>query len=551
MKRKILCIEIISSILTLFVLFIVSCVYVNNQNYDTAKNELYSYSNIACEVFDGTNFDELKDVMSKTNEDIRISVIDLSGNVIVDSSLNDAENHLNREELQKIGECVTRYSDSLKLNMMYLAKVDDGYYIRLSLPIQSLTKFINNYIGFGLISLIIILSISITITSLLYNKTLKPIKNEINKLETILDNKLTNDTDFELLSSKINELTVLLNEKVTSLSNEKEKSKYILDNMNQGLVLLNNEGKIELINKYLLSLFGFEQDYILNKNYMYLFRDIFVQEKIENCIKNNQEEQLIYDLEGRKFLLYINILETSWSNASNFHVALLMVDITLQENMNSLKREFFANASHELKSPLTSIIGYQQLIQQGILTTKEEIQDATLRTIKEAQRMNKLIIEMLDLSRLENNVLTTIEDVNVSKIINDCLLEFKIAIDNKNIQVEKNLEDVILSASQSDLYKLIKNILDNSIAYNNDFGKIIITLNKDKLIISDTGIGISKKDLEHIFDRFYRVDKARSKQNSGTGLGLSIVKHVCLSYGYKINVESVLGKGTTITILFL
>lgn len=550
MKRKILCIEIISSILTLFVLFIVSCVYVNNQNYDTAKNELYSYSNIACEVFDGTNFDELKNVMSKTNEDIRISVIDLSGNVIVDSSLNDAENHLNREELQKIGECVTRYSDSLKLNMMYLAKVDDGYYIRLSLPIQSLTKFINNYIGFGLISLIIILSISITVTSLLYNKTLKPIKNEINKLETILDNKLTNDTDFELLSSKINELTVLLNEKVTSLSNEKEKSKYILDNMNQGLVLLNNEGKIELINKYLLSLFGFEQDYILNKNYMYLFRDIFVQEKIENCIKNNQEEQLIYDLEGRKFLLYINILETSWSNASNFHVALLMVDITLQENMNSLKREFFANASHELKSPLTSIIGYQQLIQQGILTTKEEIQDATLRTIKEAQRMNKLIIEMLDLSRLENNVLTTIEDVNVSKIINDCLLEFKISIDNKNIQVEKNLEDVILSASQSDLYKLIKNILDNSIAYNNDFGKIIITLNKDKLIISDTGIGISKKDLEHIFERFYRVDKARSKQNSGTGLGLSIVKHVCLSYGYKINVESVLGKGTTITILF-
>ena len=550
MKRKILCIEIISSILTLFVLFIVSCIYVNNQNYDTAKNELYSYSNIACEVFDGTNFDELKDVMSKTNEDIRISVIDLSGNVIVDSSLNDAENHLNREELQKIGECVTRYSDSLKLNMMYLAKVDDGYYIRLSLPIQSLTKFINNYIGFGLISLIIILSISITVTSLLYNKTLKPIKNEINKLETILDNKLTNDTDFELLSSKINELTVLLNEKVTSLSNEKEKSKYILDNMNQGLVLLNNEGKIELINKYLLSLFGFEQDYILNKNYMYLFRDIFVQEKIENCIKNNQEEQLIYDIEGKKFLLYINILETSWSNASNFHVALLMVDITLQENMNSLKREFFANASHELKSPLTSIIGYQQLIQQGILTTKEEIQDATLRTIKEAQRMNKLIIEMLDLSRLENNVLTTIEDVNVSKIINDCLLELKIAIDNKNIQVEKNLEDVILSASQSDLYKLIKNILDNSIAYNNDFGKIIITLNKDKLIISDTGIGISKKDLEHIFERFYRVDKARSKQNSGTGLGLSIVKHVCLSYGYKINVESVLGKGTTITILF-
>ena len=218
--------------------------------------------------------------------------------------------------------------------------------------------------------------------------------------------------------------------------------------------------------------------------------------------------------------------------------------------MNSLKREFFANASHELKSPLTSIIGYQQLIQQGILTTNEEIQDATLRTIKEAQRMNKLIIEMLDLSRLENNVQTILEDVNVSKIINDCIQELQQSIEKKKIQLITKLDDVTLVASQSDLYKLIKNILDNSIVYNNENGKIEINLSKNELIISDTGIGISKEDLDHIFERFYRVDKARSKESSGTGLGLSIVKHICLLYGYKIDVDSKLGKGTKITILF-
>ena len=550
MKRKILWIEIISTILTLLVLFIVSSIYVNNQNYNTAEDELNSYSNIACEVFDGENFDELKKVITKANKDIRVTVIDFTGEVIIDSSLIEADNHLNREELQKLGECVTRYSSSLELNMMYLAKMDDGYYIRLALPVESLNTFINNYIGFGLITLLVVLSISIIITSFLYNKTLKPIKYEINKLENVLGNELTNDTDFELLSSKINELTLLLNEKVTSLSNEKEKSKYILDNMNQGLVLLNDEGKIELINKYSLSLFNFEQDYILDKNYMYLFRDMLIQEKIENCIKNNKEEQLIFDLDGRKFLLYINNLKTSWSNASNSHVALLMVDVTLQENMNSLKREFFANASHELKSPLTSIIGYQQLINQGILTSNEEIQDATLRTIKEAQRMNKLIIEMLDLSRLENNVQTILEDVNVSKIINDCLQELKPSIEKKNIQVITKLDDVNLVASQSDLYKLIKNIIDNSIVYNNENGEIFISLNKHELTIKDTGVGISKEDLEHIFERFYRVDKARSKESSGTGLGLSIVKHICLLYGYKINVDSSIGKGTKITISF-
>ena len=227
-----------------------------------------------------------------------------------------------------------------------------------------------------------------------------------------------------------------------------------------------------------------------------------------------------------------------------------MTDITLQENMNSLKREFFANASHELKSPLTSIIGYQQLIQQGILTTNEEIQDATLRTIKEAQRMNKLIKEILDLSRLENNVQTLHENVSINKLIGDCLGELKPLIESKNIEVITNLEEISIEASQSDLYKLIKNIIDNSVAYNNQNGKLIIELSKNKLTISDTGVGISKEDLEHIFVRFYRVDKARSRESSGTGLGLSIVKHICILYGYKINVESQLGKGTTFTIKF-
>ena len=531
------------------VLFVVSSIYVNNQNYKTAEDELNTYSNIACEVFDGDNFNELKTVITKASKDIRVTVIDNTGEVTIDSSLIDADNHLDREELQKLGECVTRYSNSLELNMMYLAKMDDGYYIRLAIPVEPLNTFINNYISFGLITLLVVLTISIVITSLLYNKTLKPIKNEINKLEKVLGHELTNDTDFELLSSKINELNMLLNEKVRSLSNEKEKTKYILDNMNQGLVLLNSEGKIELINKYSLALFGFDQDYILDKNYMYLFRDMIVQEKIKKCIKNEQEEQVIFDLNGKKYLLYINMLESSWSNATNSHVALLMVDVTLQENMNSLKREFFANASHELKSPLTSIIGYQQLIQQGILTTNEEIQDATLRTIKEAQRMNKLIIEMLDLSRLENNVQTILEIVNISKVINDCLVELQPSIERRNIELNVKLDDVTIEASQSDLYKLIKNIIDNAIVYNKENGKLKIELKKNELTISDTGVGISQEDLEHIFDRFYRVDKARSKESSGTGLGLSIVKHICLLYGYEINVKSRIGEGTVVTII--
>ena len=546
MKRKIILIEIISTVITVLVLFAVSCIYINNQNHKTAEDELLTYSNIACELFDGTNFDEVKNVISYSNKEIRITIIDKDGEVIIDSTLSEAENHLDREELKRLEEYVTRYSESLKVNMMYYATLDDGYYIRFAIPVESLNAFVNNYLVFGVIALLIILSISTIITLLFYNKTLEPIKNEINKLENILGNKLTNDTDFEQLSTKINELTLLLDEKVSSLSNEKEKTKYILDNMNQGLILLDNDGKVTLINKYALSLFGFELEQILTKKYLYLFRNLEIQKEIENTIYTKNETQTIMDLDGKKYLIYINSLENAWSNS----IALLMVDITLQENINSLKREFFANASHELKSPLTSIIGYQQLIQQGILTTKEEIQDATLRTIKEAQRMNKLIIEMLDLSRLENNVQTVLEKVCVNKLIVDCLGELKPLIEKKNIKVITRLEDVTLEASQSDLYKLIKNIIDNSVVYNNQNGQLTIDLSKNKLSISDTGVGILKDDLEHIFERFYRVDKARSRESSGTGLGLSIVKHICILYGYKINVESQIGKGTTFTIIF-
>ena len=546
MKRKIILIEIISTVITVLMLFAVSCIYINNQNHKTAEDELLTYSNIACEIFDGTNFEEVKDVIFYSNKEIRITIIDKSGEVIVDSTLSEAGNHIDREEIKRLEEYITRYSESLKVNMMYYATLDDGYYIRFAIPVESLNAFVINYLIFGLIALLIILSISTIITLLFYNKTLQPIKNEINKLEHVLGNKLTNDTDFEQLSTKINELTVLLDEKVTSLSNEKEKTKYILDNMNQGLILLDNDGKVSLINKYALSLFGFELEYILNKNYVYLFRNLEIQKEIENIINTKNETQTIIDIESKKYLLYINTLESAWSNST----ALLMVDITLQENINSLKREFFANASHELKSPLTSIIGYQQLIQQGILTTNEEIQDATLRTIKEAQRMNKLIIEMLDLSRLENNVQTVLENVSVNKLIGDCLAELKPLIEKKNIEVTTNLKDVTLNASQSDLYKLIKNIIDNSVAYNNHNGKLIIELTENKLSISDTGVGISKEDLEHIFERFYRVDKARSRESSGTGLGLSIVKHICILYGYKISVKSQIGKGSTFTIKF-
>lgn len=543
MKKKIILIEIISLISTLFILFIISAIYIFNNNYTNAKKSLISYSNIVCEVFNGNNFAETKKIIDNENN-IRLTIIDANGNVIIDTKLESLENHLDREELDKVGEFISRYSTSLNKNMLYYVQIDDGYYIRLAIPINSLNTFTKNYVFFGLIFIIIILAISIGITSILYKRTLKPINREINKLEYILGNKQTENQDFEMLSSKINELNNLLNDKLILIASEKEKNNFLLDNMNQGLIILNELGEIEIINNYALKLFNVALKLVYKKSYLYIFRDINVQELIKQTIINKTENQIIFEMKNKKLLLYL-----SYNNENN-QIILLIVDITLQENVNNMKREFFANASHELKSPLTSIIGYQQLINQGILTTKEEILDASSRTIKEALRMNKLIIEMLDLSRLENNVKSKIENINVEKIINDCIEEFDQQIKNKKINVDIGCEKVVLIANYSDIYKLIKNIIENAIIYNKDNGSIKIKLSNNELTISDTGIGISNNDINHIFERFYRVDKARSKENSGTGLGLSIVKHICILYDYKINIDSDLGVGTKISIEF-
>lgn len=544
MKKKLILIEIISLISTLFILFIISAIYIFNNNYTNAKKSLISYSNIICEVFNGNNFDETKKIIDK-EKNIRLTIIDVFGNVIIDTKLESLENHLDREELEKVGEFISRYSKSLNKNMLYYVQIDDGYYIRLAIPINSLNTFTKNYIFFGLISIIIILAISIVITSILYKRTLKPINREINKLECILGNKQTENQDFEMLSSKINELNNVLNDKLILIASEQEKNNFLLDNMNQGLIILNDLGQIEIINSYALKLFNTNLKLVYKKSYLYVFRDIDVQELIKQTIINKTENQITFEMKNKKLLLYL-----SYNNENN-QIILLIVDITLQENVNNMKREFFANASHELKSPLTSIIGYQQLINQGILTTKEEILDASSRTIKEALRMNKLIIEMLDLSRLENNVKSKMENVEVEKIINDLIEEFEQQIKNKKINVDIECEKTVLIANYSDIYKLIKNIIENAIIYNKDNGSIKIKLSNNVLTISDAGIGISNDDINHIFERFYRVDKARSKENSGTGLGLSIVKHICILYDYKINIDSNLGVGTKISIEFL
>ena len=223
------------------------------------------------------------------------------------------------------------------------------------------------------------------------------------------------------------------------------------------------------------------------------------------------------------------------------------------KKLENAKKDFFANASHELKSPLTSILGYAQMIEQGFLETKEEVKEALEKIRQEGKRMNDIISEMLDLSRLESE--SKSEEYKVLSLQE--ALEHNINLlltsaNEKNIEIRIEGENFSVYLIKEDLDILLKNLLENAIRYNKQNGKVLISLVKEKhlLSIQDTGIGIPEESLSRIFERFYRVDKSRSRKLGGTGLGLSIVKHICTNERIQIHVASKLDEGTTFTLTF-
>lgn len=234
-------------------------------------------------------------------------------------------------------------------------------------------------------------------------------------------------------------------------------------------------------------------------------------------------------------------------------VASILIDVTEEYNADKMKKDFVANASHELKSPITSILGYSQLISEGLIEDKNEVIDTSNKIEKEAKRMSKIVFNLLRLSSIENNQLRTIGRINLEKGIKDLVESIKLQIEKKDLEVDIDISsNMEIKMNEMDFQDLFLNLIDNAVKYNKEGGHISIKADKKEnyIEIEDNGIGISKENLSRIFERFYRVDKARSRKDGGTGLGLSIAKYVASYYGYTLDVSSTLGVGTKFTCYF-
>ncbi len=556
MKKKLIITNGFIVLGAMILLLIASIFIVSHFNEKNSASTLQNYLKMTALLYDGTNEATVITEMQVVDSNIRLTFIGYDGEVLADSYGNAPfESHLDRPEILDLGTVYKRYSDTFDQNMIYVAMRDEGIYLRAAMPIHSINALVSNFILFASILFVLVFVISFFVIEEKSKKLLIPLNQVVKKLSRIVpDSSYVKSDDIDMLSSQIDDINQLIHKKIQEITDEKDKVHFIINNMNQGIVVLDNQMNIILLNEVAATIFDEQEPRMIGKNYLYLIRDIEFQEKITKAITDNEHFHFDYASESKIFFTSIFPIQNHWvQNQTQLSGAvILLLDVTERRNVETMKKEFFANASHELKSPLTSIIGYQEMIQVGLLQQREEIQDAVTRTLKEANRMNQIIKDMLEISNLEGKKENRREDIWLNSLVKEIIESHTQILQEKDIQINLELQPFQLSYNSEHLFQLINNLVDNAIKYNIEHGKIFISIHpKEKeFVISDTGIGIPKEDQTRVFERFYRVDKGRSKETGGTGLGLSIVKHICQLYQTSITLQSEIQKGTTIKLRF-
>ena len=548
MRKKIILINALTTFFSLIILLITSGFLIYIRNLNNYENAAKNYLSLTCSIFNGTNVDQTYEAVKDTESNIRLTIIDLDGNVVFDSENSEVdENHLNRPEVINLNTVVNGYSKTENKDMLYIADIDDGYYIRISLDMGDVNKLLYWFIIFGFIVTLIVETIVVSLSLYFTKKGLAPINKNLAKLGYLVKKDI-NDEEFSIdtLPSIIDELSQLIDNQIEKNKSQKDDMVSVLNLLNQGVIALDSKGDIFFINNEARKIFNVSENFS-DSNYLYLIRDIELQKTIENSLKNHSTQLFNFEINKRTINICITPITENWLNGG---LIISLNDITKEENLKQVKKDFFDNASHELKSPITSIIGYSQLVSSGIVSDNKEIVEYNKKIYKEASRMNSILYDMLNIAELEQGYPVKKEDVNLKKLVLEILDAYKTKIEAKNIHLDLQIDDVKINSDIRLIDEMLRNLIDNAIKYNKENGKITINLTGKLFLISDTGIGIKKENQSRIFERFFMEDKARSKENGGTGLGLAIVKHIIETLGYKIEVISKVNVGTKFIIYF-
>lgn len=485
------------------------------------------------------------------NGEYRLTLIDTDGTVLYDTNADAAtmENHSDRREFQEAflsgyGES-HRYSRTLTEQTYYFAKkLSDDRVLRIS---TSQVTIVSLLLGM-LQPLLVITFLAILLSVFLAKRASRNLVKPLNNLD--LNDPLSNDVYEELspllrhMAQQNKQIALQMDE----LSRSQNEFNAITSNMSEGLIVLNKDGVVVSLNTAARKIFEAEEDSI-GKDFLTIDRTPEISRAIKETLSGKKQE-LEYEKNGRNYDLCINqIVEKD----EVIGVLLLAIDNTEKIQAEQNRREFTANVSHELKTPLQSIIGSADLIESGLV--KPEDMPRFIGHIKtDAARLVSLVSDIIRLSQLDENTEMNWENVDALSIAKEALEMVGPIAESRNISLTIKGEPAPLTSVHKLLYDIIYNLCDNAVKYNKEGGFVKVNVktagDKVQVAVSDNGVGIAPADQSRVFERFYRVDKSHSRESGGTGLGLSIVKHAVAYLKGSISLESTLGKGTTITISF-
>lgn len=500
-----------------------------------------------------TNISNL--IENKIPNTYRISIIQENGEVIYDNTNENLQNHNDRVEIINAiinNEATSiRYSDTMKTNMLYFAKIinfdDKKIILRISQPKKDIENVIWNLLPYFAFEFILCSIICFFIARMLTKSIIKPLY-KLN-LENIIQ-KIPY-TELKPLAQALKNEYKLIKNQLKGLKQKQAQMLLLTQNMSDGLVLLNKQGKILLANKKANEYFkNIEKMINIDEidDHLFLQQVLLYLNKLK---KDNQQQITTIKINNKE----CEVIFCPIHSKGKFRgIIIILRDIDALILAQNMRKEFSANVTHELKTPLTSIIASSEMINSNLVREKD-LKIFIEKIEKEAKRLLEMIDEILKLSFLdENGVNITIDKINLKTITNSVLDRLQIIAKNKKITITSNLDNAYILGNKQLIENLIYNLCDNAIKYNKENGYIKINLQTQKsniiFSIKDSGIGIPKEAQKRVFERFYCVDKSRSKNLGGTGLGLSIVKSVAKYHNAKIELNSKENKGSEFKITF-
>ena len=489
--------------------------------------------------------------LSETGENVsnRITLIDTDGTVLYDNYAeeNDMTNHMSRPEVADAaangtGEAVRHSNTVGEKTYYYAVRLSDGTIVRIANTSKTVYGVIRNAVGWIILISILVLIVAVVIAYLLSRSIIKPINN-LN-----IDSPLSNNTYEELspLLRRMDKQNAEIASKIRILKEKQNELDYITSSMSEGLVIFSETGNILSANASAGRILKGQTE----GSYLMLSRDADYISCVESALKGKASTKKM-KTENKVYSLSASPVA---NESKDYAAVLFIVDITDRELAEQMRREFTANVSHELKTPLTSILGYAEIISNGI-AKPEDINGFAGRIYSEASRLMTLIQDIIHLSRLDEGELRhEFEKVNLSEVCKKAVNDLSEKAKAAKITLNEDIDDIVMNGYEPVLYEIVFNLCDNAIIYNKPEGSVSVSLKSDSskaiLTVSDTGIGIAPEHQARIFERFYRVDKSRSKETGGTGLGLSIVKHGAMLHDAEIAISSKPDKGTSISITF-